>query len=108
MDVEDVRRAFEDFDVDGKYYLDRGQLTALFNMVYPGENHREDVRALCGEDGLTLEKMEELLVNNALTDFDPAQAAFDGAGRWAHNRLAAVKRMLYVHQTKNHNRPKTS
>jgi hypothetical protein len=37
----------------------------------------EDVRELCGAEGLTLERMEELLVNNQLTDFDPVQAAFD-------------------------------
>ena len=75
--MEEIRRAFSDFDVDEKFRLDRAEVTALFKMLYPGENHKDDVRELCGEDGLTLEKMEELLVNNTLTDFDPAQAAFD-------------------------------
>lgn len=77
VDVEDIRRAFADFDVDRKMCLERAELTALLNMVFPGENHREDVRELCGTEGLTLEKMEELLINNTLADFDPAQAAFD-------------------------------
>ena len=77
VDVEEIRHAFADFDVDGKFRLDRAEVTALFKMLFPGENHKEDVRELCGEDGLTLEKIEELLVNNTLTDFDPVQAAFD-------------------------------
>ena len=77
MDVEQIRQAFADFDVDEKFHLDRDELNALFNIVFPGENHKEDVRALCGKDGLTLEKMEEIMVNNVLTGFDPARAAFD-------------------------------
>ena len=46
MDVEQIRQAFADFDVDEKFHLDRDELNALFNIVFPGENHKEDVRAL--------------------------------------------------------------
>ena len=41
VNVEEIRAAFADFDVDQKMCLERAELTALFKILFPEENHKE-------------------------------------------------------------------
>eukprot|EP00227_Mantoniella_beaufortii_P001716 CAMPEP_0197616970 /NCGR_PEP_ID=MMETSP1326-20131121/60798_1 /TAXON_ID=1155430 /ORGANISM="Genus nov. species nov., Strain RCC2288" /LENGTH=117 /DNA_ID=CAMNT_0043185859 /DNA_START=35 /DNA_END=388 /DNA_ORIENTATION=+ len=66
VDPEEVRKMFECFDVNHRGSLEKEEVLEMLEVLFPGENHKADVRALCGKDGLTAQRLQDLLMDNEL------------------------------------------
>eukprot|EP00741_Cyanophora_paradoxa_P006467 tig00001003_g6262.t1 len=75
IDEEELRAAFEFFDVNGKGKLTPADLKARLTAFYKNLPVRE-YKFLISEPDFTLKTLTKLLQDNELTNFDPVKEAF--------------------------------
>eukprot|EP00238_Polyblepharides_amylifera_P009136 CAMPEP_0196588548 /NCGR_PEP_ID=MMETSP1081-20130531/60832_1 /TAXON_ID=36882 /ORGANISM="Pyramimonas amylifera, Strain CCMP720" /LENGTH=208 /DNA_ID=CAMNT_0041911065 /DNA_START=88 /DNA_END=714 /DNA_ORIENTATION=- len=73
---QEIKDAFHILNADGREALTREDLTMFLDKFFPGMLTMKDVRLLIGPSGLKMEKLQDILMGNDLTDFDPCQEAF--------------------------------
>ena len=75
VDEEELRAAFDFFDVQKKGVLTPADLKARLSVFYKNLPARE-YKFLISEPEFTYKTLHKLLVNNELTNFDPVKEAF--------------------------------
>eukprot|EP00296_Roombia_truncata_P001367 JP437133.1.p1 GENE.JP437133.1~~JP437133.1.p1 ORF type:complete len:184 (+),score=46.39 JP437133.1:1-552(+) len=75
VDEEELRAAFDFFDIHKKGVLTSADLKQRLQVFYKGLPQRE-YKFLISEPEFTYKTLHKLVVNNELTDFDPVAEAF--------------------------------
>merc|ERR1711977_55949 len=76
VDPDEIKAAFEFFDVNKKGKLNAQDLKQRCSIFYKTMTPK-DYKLLVGESGeITLKQLQRLLVQNELEDFDPVKEAF--------------------------------
>ncbi|CAN0245057.1 unnamed protein product, partial [Phaeothamnion confervicola] len=73
---EELKAAFEFFDVDGRGKLTASSLRRRLGCFFKDMSPREYRFLMNGKPELTLEDLNELLLDNDVADFDPVAEAF--------------------------------
>eukprot|EP00656_Telonema_subtile_P050355 TRINITY_DN649_c0_g1_i2.p1 TRINITY_DN649_c0_g1~~TRINITY_DN649_c0_g1_i2.p1 ORF type:complete len:178 (+),score=57.60 TRINITY_DN649_c0_g1_i2:167-700(+) len=76
VDLDEIKAAFEFFDVNKKGKLNAADLKQRCSIFYKSMTPK-DYKLLVGETGeITLKQLQRLLVQNELEDYDPVKEAF--------------------------------
>merc|ERR1712093_174104 len=76
VDLDEIKAAFEFFDVNKKGKLNAQDLKQRCSIFYKSMTPK-DYKLLVGESGeITLKQLQRLLVQNELEDYDPVKEAF--------------------------------
>merc|ERR1711988_596913 len=76
VDPDEIKAAFEFFDVNKKGKLNAADLKARCSIFYKTMTPK-DYKLLVGDSGeITLKQLTKLLVQNELEDYDPVKEAF--------------------------------
>jgi calmodulin len=96
---EEIKAAFEFFDVDGRGVITSSALRRRLGAFKTGMTAKQCKFLMNNKSEMTIEDLEELLLENEVTDFDPVKEAFraydpDGTGFVDTNVLRAVFQKL--------------
>ncbi|CAM9126561.1 unnamed protein product, partial [Choristocarpus tenellus] len=73
---EDLKAAFEFFDVEGKGKITAPILRKRLGALFPNMNAKEYRFLMNNKQEMTLDDLREVLLDNEVTNFDPVAEAF--------------------------------